>query len=150
MFHDVVRVFLGLKDVYLGDASLFPRGRTLGEVAKPGVEVADPVVDVQDGHRQKYSLLLQDLQVIFRRFTPRTASMPGYTWARHPERNRLFEFWGGTGSALAPRDIRPRGAVDILRGIVHFGDFPSFLSLSRLKLPCWPKTSTSLGKEVRR
>ena len=48
----MLRVVLGLKDVYLGDAMLLPRGRAAGEVPQPRVEVADPMLDVQDGHRQ--------------------------------------------------------------------------------------------------
>jgi hypothetical protein len=36
--------------------------------------------------------------------------------------------------------IRPEDAVDILRRIPHFGDFPSFLSLARDRLSCWPNS----------
>ena len=49
-FHDVLRIVLGLKDAYLSDASLLPRGHTAGEALKPRAEVGDLVFDVQDGH----------------------------------------------------------------------------------------------------
>ncbi len=49
-FHDVLRIVVGLKDVYLGDAGLLPRGRAAGEVPQPRAKVGDLVFDVQDRH----------------------------------------------------------------------------------------------------
>ena len=49
-FHDVVRIVIGLQDIYSADTGLLPRGRTASEVLQPRVEVGDPVFDVQDGH----------------------------------------------------------------------------------------------------
>ena len=46
----MLRIVLGLEDVYRGDASLLPRGRAAGEVLQPRVEVGDPVLDVQHDH----------------------------------------------------------------------------------------------------
>jgi hypothetical protein len=45
-----------------------------------------------------------------------------------------------SGCVHARGGIRPEDAVDILRRILHFGNFPSFLSLARDRLSCWPKT----------
>ena len=52
IFHDVVRIVLGLKNLYRGDASLLPHGRAAGEVLQPRAEVGDPVFDAQDAHWQ--------------------------------------------------------------------------------------------------
>ena len=48
-FHEL-RVFVGLKDVYLGEPACSRAGARFAS-PQPRVEVADPVVDVQDGHR---------------------------------------------------------------------------------------------------
>ena len=102
----MLRIVLGLKDAYLGDASLLPRGRAAGEALQPRVEVADPVFDVQYEHRQSVSDAERELAADMAAMATAEAA------ADYPERTRLhtrFDYstqeWIFTTDSPAPEGV---------------------------------------------